>query len=256
MTVKKRAVGGGRAAVLAAGLAAGLAAPEAVAHPEFSAMGTNRYVTVAVFDGHVDVTDAWLHGALTAAETRRALDTNGDGQVDPGELGAAQEKLRAEGPFVTVELDGHAATAPLALSIDLGGETRVGAAPVVIERRVRLSREADARETQVRLTVTREPARLVETELSIVLGPGLTLPHGPDRVRFDGPRRSSLETRAATFVVASSAPPATRGRGLAMVAAVVLAGVGLIVWIRSRGRKTPRRQDAKPGPDQIGSGLD
>ena len=37
--------------------------------PEFSALGTNRYVTVAVFDGRVDVTDARLEGTPRAVKS-------------------------------------------------------------------------------------------------------------------------------------------------------------------------------------------
>jgi hypothetical protein len=216
----------------------------AAAHPEFSSMGTNRYVTAAVFDRRVDVTDAWLHGALAAAELRRGLDVNHDGTIDAAELQSAEARLRAEGAYVAVELDGGAATAPLTVAIDLGDDPRVGPAPCVVERRVRLARAADARETQVRLTVTREPPRLLETELSVVLGPDLHLTD-PDRVRFNGPRRSSLENRHATFTVVASSAQSK----LPLVAvAVIAAGVAGAAWLRFRRKK---RHDAMtPRPDQ------
>jgi hypothetical protein len=177
----------------------------------------------------VDVTDAWLHGALTAAELRRSLDADHDGTISPDERAAAQERLRAEGPFVSVALDGRDATAPLAVTIDLGDDQRVGPAPLVVERRVRLTGSP----SQVRLAVTREPPRVLETELSILLGDGLALAQGPDRVRFDGPRRSSLEERAATFTI--TALPSAR-RPLVTIVAVALVGAALVAaaWRRLR----------------------
>lgn len=235
MSVKNGARGPSPAGVV--GIAAALAwlviagSPgRADAHPEFSSLGTNRYVTAAVFDGRVDVTDAWLHGALTAAELRRTLDVDHDGTIADAERTSAEGRLRAEGPFVAVELDGRATTAPLAVAIDLGGDPRVGPAPLVVERRVRLAGSP----SRVQLTIVREPPRVLETELSIVLGNGLALAEGPDRVRFDGPRRSSLETRAATFNITplSSSSHAPK---LTIAAALVLAGAAF-VWLRRKKR--------------------
>lgn len=205
----------------------------AAAHPEFSSVGTNRYVAAAVFDGRVDVTDAWLQGALTAAELRRELDANHDGQVDAAERAAAEQRLRAEGPFMSVALDGRDATAPLAVTIDLGDDPRVGPSPVVVERRTRLAGSP----SQLTLTITREPPRVLETELSIVLGPNLALAEGSDRVRFGGPRRSSLETRSATFTITPLSSSHTPK--LTIAAGLVLLGSALL-WL---GRR--RRQDAK-----------
>jgi len=178
------------------------AAAPAAAHPEFSHLGTNRYVTAAVFDGRVDVTDSWLMGALPSIETRRALDANHDGELQANELRAGEQRLRAEGALVAVELDGRASTAPIEVSIDVGGDARIGPTPLVIERRARLE-GAGTRSMRLRLIVMREPDRLIETELGVVLGPGLAL-NGPDRVRFDGPRRSVLEDRSATFDITST----------------------------------------------------
>jgi hypothetical protein len=239
MTVKNGArgpdrPGRARLAATVVFLVAAAASP-ALAHPEFSTLGTNRYVTAAVFDGRVDVTDAWLHGALTATELRRQLDLDHDGSIADDERAAAEGRLRAEGAFVTVELDGREATAPLAVTIDLGGDPRVGPGPLVVERRHRFA----AAPKQVRLTVTREPPRVLETELSIVLGPGLALAQGPDRVRFDGPRRSSLETRAATFTIAplstAHAPRLTIAAALVLVAATV-------AWLARRKRPPAQRR--------------
>jgi hypothetical protein len=243
MTVKNGASGpawaGGRWLAVVAAWAVVVGSGRADAHPEFSSLGTNRYVTAAVFDGRVDVTDAWLHGALTAAELRRELDTNGDGAIGPDERAGAEQRLRAAGPFASVSLDGRDAAAPLTVAIDLGDDQRVGPSPLVVERRMRLA----AAPKQVRLAVTREPPRVLETELSIVLGDGLALAQGPDRVRFDGPRRSSLEERAATFAIAPlSSSSSSHAPKLTIAAGLILIGAAL-GWIRSR-----KRHDAKtPG---------
>jgi hypothetical protein len=209
------------------------AAGPAAAHPEFSSMGTNRYVTAAVFDGRVDLTDSWLFGALTAVETRRALDTNGDGEIDARELAAGEERRRAEGPLVTVELDGQPATAPLSVSIDLAGDQRVGPAPVVIEHRARLDRGTT---TRLRLVVTREPPKILETELGVVLGPDLALSNGPDRVRFQGPRHSTLEDRSATFVIKATSHPRSSP---VLVLSLVL--VAVLVWLAVLALRLRRR---------------
>ena len=107
-------------------------AGRASAHPEFSALGANRYVTAAIYDGRVDVTDALLEGTLASGEERRRLDADGDGRISDAELRAGEERLRADGPAVTVEVDGRALAAPLVVAIDLGDEPRATAAPVVV----------------------------------------------------------------------------------------------------------------------------
>jgi hypothetical protein len=222
------------AAALSLALALLTSAGRAGAHPEFSTMGTNRYVTAAVFDGRVDVTDAWLEGALSAVETRRQLDTNRDGRIDDAERQAGEESLRAQGPCVGVELDGRPATAPLTVSIDLGVDPKVGPTPLVVERRTRLDRGAPPRETRLRLVVLRDAPRPYETELSVVLGPALALASGPDRVRFDGPRHSSLEDRSATFVVKSTPRPPVF---LLPVLVLVLVAVLVCVLVLRRRRR-------------------
>ncbi|HVU49280.1 MAG TPA: hypothetical protein VHL80_01270, partial [Polyangia bacterium] len=129
MTVKLRvAVAASAAAALARG------AP-AAAHPELSALGTNRYVTAAVFAGRVDVTDALLEGTLASGEERKRLDADGDGRISDAELRAAEERLVAEGPALVVEVDGRTLSAPVTVGIDLGDDRGVTASPVVVERR-------------------------------------------------------------------------------------------------------------------------
>lgn len=193
-------------AVARALLVWGLLAGAAQAHPELSAVGTNRYVAAAVFDGRVDVTDALLQGALTSAEERRRLDTDRDGQVSDPERLAGEARLRAEGPAVSVELDGRALSSPVEVSIDLGGDERVTAPALVIERRQSFAAAWTPGQHRLRLAPTREPARLLETELSVAPGPDVTL-GSPDRVSFKGPRVSQLEDRAASFSFTSSHPP-------------------------------------------------
>lgn len=234
MTVKADAGARSRGASVAIVLAVALvSARRAHAHPEFSTMGTNRYVTAAVFDDRVDVTDAWLEGALTALETRRGLDTNRDGHIEPAERQAGEEALRRGGPVVTLELDGRSASGPVAVSIDLGDDPRVGPTPVVVERRMRLDWHREAR---LRLRVEVEPPRVLETELGVVLGPGLALTDSRDRVRFDGPRRSALEDRAATFVVVETAR-AERGKTIQLVATVTVVALALGAGARALRRR-------------------
>jgi hypothetical protein len=237
MTVKRRRSRGARAA--AAALLALLGAARAAgAHPEFSALGTNRYVTAAVFDGRVDVTDALLEGTLASGEERRRLDADGDGRISAAELVAGQERLRAEGPALGVEVDGRALVAPATVTIDLGDELGATAAPVVVERQVSIVGGFPAGARRLRVTITREPPRLLDTEIGVVLGPGLTLATGADRVTFQGPRSSALEERAATFELVG--PPVTApskivrrvlGAGLALLA---LGAIGVAARRRAR----------------------
>jgi hypothetical protein len=241
MTVKRRRRARPRALPRAgvAGLIVGMAvagAGTAAAHPEFSALGTNRYVTVAVFDGRVDVADALLEGTLASGDERRRLDVDGDGRISDAERGAAEARLRAEGATVTVEVDGRALPTSDTVAIDLGDDARASAAPVVVEHRLTFPGAFPPGARRVRVAIAREPSRLIETEIDLVLGPGLALAGGEDRVTFRGPRTSSLEERAATFEIAG--PPAERRRtwipfALAGVAALLVGGV-------VRRRRTPR----------------
>ena len=215
------------ALLVAAGFAsAALAGARAVAHPEFSALGANRYVTAAIFDGRVDVTDALLEGTLASGEERRRLDADGDGRISDAELRAGQERLGAEGPALTVEVDGRPVTAPFAVAIDLGDEPRATTAPIVVERRASFAGAWPASARRLRVTVVREPAHLLDTEIGVVVGPGLSLASGTDLVTFRGPRASSLEQRAATFELAGPAAP-RRPRRSPMPA--VAGGLGALV---------------------------
>jgi hypothetical protein len=198
----------------------------AEAHPEFSALGTNRFVTAAVFDGRVDVTDALLEGTLASGEERRRLDADGDGRISDAELRAAEERLRAEPPALAVEVDGHPVTAPFAVAIDLGDEPRATTAPVVIERRASFAGAWPAGARRLRVVVAREPPRILDTEIGVVVGPGLSLAKGSDLVTFRGARASSLEVRAATFELTGPAPPPRLRRS---PLPVVAGGLGALV---------------------------
>lgn len=232
MTVKNRAL-----AVVALGLTLPL---RAYAHPEFSALGANRFVTAAIFDGRVDVTDALLDGALVSGEERRRLDTDGDGTISDAERRAGEARLAAEGAWLAVEIDGRAISAPVTVAIDLGEDQRSGAAPLVIERRLSLPGAWSAGARLLRLVVTREPARLLDTEIGLVVGPGYALARGEDRVTFRGPRTSTLEERAATFEL-TGPPPAVPAKGrwpFVAVGGVFVAGV-LAMLARRRARAAP-----------------
>jgi hypothetical protein len=248
MTVKGRARRPGDRPRGASGLASGVAfltliagAGRAEAHPEFSALGANRYITAAIFDGRVEITDALLEGALVSGEERRRLDADGDGRISDAELRAGEARLRAEGAALTVEVDGRALAAPLVVAIDLGDEPRATAAPLVVERRLSLPAAWQAGARRLRLSIAREPPRLLDTEVGVVLGPGLALAGGEDRVTFRGPRASALEERAATFEIVGPRP-AAGGRvpraGLAALALAILAlGAGVSVAARRRARR-------------------
>jgi hypothetical protein len=216
-----------------------LVAGPAQAHPEFSAAGTNRYVTATVFHGRVDVTDARLEGALTSAEERRRLDTDGDGNVSEAERLAGEALLRAAGPDVGVELDGQPIAASLEVAIDLGGDAKVAAPALVVERRQSFPAAWPPGEHRLRIALAREPKRLLDTELGAVLLPGLTLTSPTDRVNFKGPRRSALEDRSATFTIKKSSPPPNAPVAVpvaVLVAVAVLVLVAVLAFVRRRRR--------------------
>jgi hypothetical protein len=240
MTVKRRWLGGARFAATLAAAATLVAGGAARAHPEFSALGTNRYVTVAVFDGRVDVTDARLEGTLASGEERRQLDADGDGRISDVELAAGEERMRAEGPPVAVEVDGRALATTATVAIDLGDEPRASAAPVVVEHRLSFPGAFPAGARRVRVVITREPPRLIDTEIGVVVGPGLTLTSGADRVTFQGERTSSLEARAATFEIAGPPPPARSRTPLV----VGVAAFALLIASAARKRARQRGIDA------------
>ncbi len=239
MMVKAHARRRLEAARVAIGLAAlAGSAGHASAHPEFSALGANRYVTAAIFDGRVDVTDALLEGTLASGEERRRLDADGDGRISDAELRAGEDRLRAEGAALTTEVDGRALTAPLVVAIDLGEERRATAAPVVVERRASFPGAWPPGARRLRVVMTREPPRLLDTELGVVLGPGLALAGGTDLVTFRGPRASALEERAATFDVAGPPPPKPGSPRAALVslALVVVVVAGAVAALRRARR--------------------
>jgi hypothetical protein len=226
MSVKRRA----RllqALLVGAGLAgAALAGGRAAAHPEFSALGTNRFVTAAIFSGRVDVTDALLEGTLASGEERRRLDADGDGEISDAEIAAAEARLVADGLGLTVEVDGRALTAPLVVAVDVGDDRRAGTAPVVVERRASFAGAWPADARRLRLVVIREPPRLIDTEIGVVVGPGLSLASGQDLVTFRGPRASTLEERAATFELTGPPPAPKPQRSVAPL--VALAALGIV----------------------------
>jgi hypothetical protein len=229
---------GARAASRLVAVALAFGARRVRAHPEFSALGTNRYVTAAIFDGRVDVTDDLLEGTLVSGAERRRLDADGDGRISDAELHAGEEQLRAEGPAVTVAIDGRDQAPSVVVAIDLGDEPRATAAPLVVERRSSFPGAWSARARRLRITIAREPPRLLGTEVGVVLEPGLALADGVDRVTFPGPRASALEERAATFQIVAPPPPApSKAHRVAFFGFGPLA-VLLIVVLALRGRFT------------------
>jgi hypothetical protein len=213
------------------------------AHPEFSALGTNRYVTAALFDGRLDVSDVLLEGTLVSSEERGRLDTNHDGHIDEAEVRAGEARLRAEGAAVVVELDGSPLTAGagVEVGIELGGEPLAESAPIVVERRLSFPAAWTSGAHRLRIALLREPARLLDTEIGVVLGPGLVLSEGPDRVTFRGPRASALEERRGAFTFEAPAPPRHPPAGIGGIFLGIGAGGALALalgvrWCRSRRR--------------------
>jgi hypothetical protein len=224
--------------VLVAALA--VRARPAMAHPEFSALGVNRYVTAAVFDGRVDVTDALLEGTLASGDERRRLDADGDGQISDAERRAGEQRLATEGPALSVEVDGRALVAPMVVAVDLGDEPRANAAPVVIERRLSFPAGWPPGARRLRLVMLREPPRVLDTEIGVVLGPGFALASaGRDLVTFRGPRASTLEERVATFDIAGPPPAPARSRRVVPVV-VALSALALALAARRRARRSAR----------------
>jgi hypothetical protein len=213
------------------------------AHPELSALGTNRTIAAAVFDGRVDVTDVLIEGALVSGDERKGLDADGDGLISEAEARAGEERQRALGPALTVEVDGRALSAPLAVTIDLGNEPRASAAPLVVERRLSFPGAWLAGSRRLRVALTREPPRPLDTEIGVVLGPGLTLASGAERATFRGPRASTFEERAATFEILGP-PPAPAKLPTALRVPVLLVGIALL-WVARLARRRSRRS-ARP----------
>jgi hypothetical protein len=234
MSVKLRALGTTRLLLVSAAL---VPAGRAAAHPEFSALGTNRYVTAAVFDGRVDVTDALLEGTLASGEERKRLDADGDGRISDAEVRAAEQRLSAEPPALLVEVDGRPVAAAFTAAIDLGDDRGATTSPVVIERHASLPSGWPDGARRLRLIVAREPARVLDTEFGVVLGPGLALVGGPELVTFRGPRASALEERAATFELVSNEPPRPRPRIFPRVAAALSTLIVLALVLGRRARR-------------------
>jgi hypothetical protein len=235
MTVKRHGARARGLVAVGALVAAAAGARSAAAHPEISALGTNRYVTAAVFDGRVDVTDALLEGALASGEERARLDADGDGRLSEAEARAAEARWRAEGPAVVVEVDGRRLDAPVEVAIELGDDPRVGAEATVIDRRQTFSGAWPEGARRLTIRIAREPARLLDTEIGVVLGPGLTLASATDRATFQGPRASALEDRAATFEIAG--PPRRKlAPRIAFVGAALLAIVIAAMTLRRARR--------------------
>jgi len=237
MAVKLRALGTTRLLLVVVAPLAALPAGGAAAHPEFSALGTNRYVTAAVFDGRVDVTDALLEGTLASGEERQRLDGDGDGRISDAEVHAAEERLRAEPPALLVEVDGRVVAAPFAVAIDVGDDRGVTTSPVVVERHASLPDGWPGGARRLRLVIAREPARVLDTEFGVVLGPGLRLAGGPELVTFRGPRASALEERAATFELVANEPPKPRPKLFPRVAAALSTLIVLALVFLRRARR-------------------
>jgi hypothetical protein len=211
----------------------------------------NHYVSLTIMDDRADVVVSLLHGDLPGAERRRAMDADGNGTVDDQELETERRAWsRRAAELVRVTVDGQSAALDTIAAIDLAGEPRVTARPLVVELAAHLAL------TPARHTLTIEPRgygpRDGETEVTLDLGPGWNLLTGrlaqeqagrppQRRFAFAGPRSSVREDRCVTFVIEPGAqqPPAAKGGaqraaiGLAIVLGLIGLG-GLAIYRGSR----------------------
>ncbi len=204
----------GRAVGLAAVLALAISATAARAHPEVSAGLVNRYLTIVVDDARIEIFFSLLFGPLPAAERRRNMDRDGNGQLSPEELAGEEARVGATAKAqFSLSVDGVRIELNARATMDVGLESSTGAAPLVVE--LRATHPLSVGEHVLRIEPGRDPERLGETETTIETGPGWLLAQSRSadeanspsdgsarsRFRFDGPRVSTLEDRSVTFVV-------------------------------------------------------
>jgi hypothetical protein len=223
--------------------------PAAHAHPESLPTLVNRYISLVVVGDHAELVVTLLHGDLPGGERRRAIDTDHDGAIDERELERERVAWTLEADdLVRARLDDRALPIVPAVAIDLGGDPRVTARPLVVEVSAHIPLAPG------RHTFTIEPGadrpRDGETEVTIDLGApaSLVASHrgqgagaqpAQSRFLFPAPRASAGEDRTVTFVVDSDAGGVSGSRGLAPIAAavslaVVLAGATLVLLRRRR----------------------
>jgi hypothetical protein len=228
-------------------LAASFAAGPARAHPESTPQFVNRYVALIALDDRLEYIVSLLYGTLPAAELRKAMDADGDRKVSAGELAAAKNGWRKR-DVATIAVDGQPVRLDDAqIDVNLGGDDAVGGGPVVVE--VYGSRPLAPGTHRIRLEPGWDPPRLGETELSIDPVNGWDLVASEQagraagdvtRFKLQGPRKSVVEDRSATFVIKSTSVPShTRALPIVLAIVALLAGAGIVLELRKRRRVGP-----------------
>lgn len=226
-----------------------LASP-ARAHPEMSPQLVNRYASAAILDGTLELSLVLLAGPLPARELRQKWDSDGNGAIAPAELDAARDQwARDARDWLAATLDGERLVLRPEVTIDVGANPAVDAAPVVLELRATLP-VARARH-ELRLAAMREPDRLGETELSVVPGPdwrvaGSVQGQGPltgrdARYLWSGSRPGgAIATFAIEPVAAASRPETKRAPVTTLLAVVAGLGAlgGALVALRRRRQRS------------------
>jgi hypothetical protein len=225
-------------------------APTAQAHPESLPTLVNHYISLIVVDDHAELVVTLLHGDLPGAERRRAMDTDHDGAIDEDELERERrEWTRQADELVRASLDGRALPIVPSVAIDLAGDPRVAARPLVVE----IAAHVPLGPGRHTFTIEPGPDRPHdgETEVSVDLGAqgelvssrhGQGQPTQPPQSRFlfSGPRAAATEDRAVTFVV--DANPRGGVRTEQSVGAVAAAAVVVILALASGAIVLHRRR--------------
>lgn len=223
-------------------------AARASAHPEMSPLLTNRYLNAALSTAQLEIAMTWLYGELPGLEERQRLDTNHDGRVSPGERDDGQREWQRAAPALfTAWLDGERLVLPVDVTIDLGGDEAVRAAPLVVE--LRAARPLARSPHELRLAAgSSQPTRPGELEISITPAVGWALASGsPARRQWNGPLGSDEAPRQLVFPItplaaATPAAPSGHARGWGFGALAAFAGlVAALGLSRRRSRAAGQR---------------
>jgi len=191
----------------------------ALAHPEFSATLTNRYVKLSLLSANeLRLAYTVMYGAAPALAARRAADANRDGKLDDAETRALGARLAEEASRgIELTVDGARVTLKFEEpQVGLAG-AEVQANPFSIDLIARVPAPG-AGAHEVRFDDRTALPELGETEVRIEESPTAQLlaahrgPTGEERETkflFRGPKFSALEDRSITFRFAARANPVT-----------------------------------------------
>lgn len=243
-------------AALIALLAAG--ARTAAAHPENAPTLVNRYVTVMVSGGRLQIFVALLFGEIPARRERQRLDIDGDKRISPTERQSGARRWReAAAALASLTIDGAPARfTGGGADIQLGAEENVATKPLVIETHE--WRPLEPGEHMIRVDLVEDPPDAGETEVGVELETGWDLlssrqGNGPQasvgRVKFSTARVAAVEDRSVTFtfrggpVSTSGGDQAVATRAVSLVAASIAAlAIGAYLVLRRHARNEGQRR--------------